>query len=395
MKKYIIFIILSLGLLVSSCGDMNEVSKGFLTEETRYAGSPDTIKVLAGYNRAMLYFRITDATVTSMTVYWNNRTKTMEIPIHMDVCPKIYSVEIPNLPEGSYSFEIVTKDVLGNGSIISRVVGKVYGDEYYKSLLNTPLRAYRTDPAVPSKIEAVWGSPDLSALGMEFIYTNTSGQEVKKYIEVPKEENVVFQPKMQLPDYSTGTPLKYRTFYLPEVAAIDTFITAYKNVPVKGFAVDYPRSGWTVLYGKYDTGNPRPPQNLFDGNTNTVWHMDKTPGKYPHYIEIDMGAEFKITGFYVQHRLPITTPAKAIAFHIGNPQKDETGNIILDDTGKPVIKWDAVGEYTMSNTISDIQRFDLQTDVNCRYFRLTVKSDYNNGGSTALSEMGTYIRQEL
>lgn len=375
MKKNIIYIMLSLGFLIASCTDMNDVSKEFLTNEIRYAGSPDTINVLAGKERVVLHFRITDATVSAMTIYWNNRSSVLNLPVEMDVCPKTFNVEIPNLIEGSYSFEIVTKDTLGNNSIVSRAVGKVYGEEYYKSLLNTPLKAYRTDQAVASKIETVWGSPDLTALGMEFIYTNTSKQDVKAFIEIPKQENLVFEPKMQLDDYMEGTPVKYRTYYLPEKFAVDTFITNYKEIPVKGFAVDYERILWTIA-GKYDTGNSRPPQNLLDGNAATIWHMDKTPGKYPHSVIVDMGEELPISGFYVQQRSPITTPAKAIAFKVSSDG----------------VKWNSVGEFTMSNTTLDIQRFDLQLETTGRYFELIVKSDYNNGGSTGLAELGVYKR---
>ncbi len=374
MKKNILYIILSFGFLIAGCTDMNDVSKKFLTEEIRYAGSPDTIKVLSGNERVKLHFRITDATVSSMSIYWNNRSSVLNLPVKMDVCPKAFEIEIPNLPEGSYSFEIVTKDTLGNNSIVSRAVGKVYGPEYYKYLLNTPLKAYRTDQAVASKIEAAWGTPDLTALGMEFIYTNTADKEVKQFVEIPRQENQVFNPKMQLNDYKTGTPIKYRTYYLPEKTAVDTFITAYKEIKVKGVAINYDRILWTVS-GDYDKTTTRMPQNLLDGDAQTIWHASKVPGKYPHSVIIDMGEPLLISGFYVQQR-PQSPVAKTIAFRISNDG----------------VNWTAVGEYTLPNTTSTIHQCDLQMDVTARYFELILKADYNNSTATGMAEVGTYIR---
>lgn len=373
--KNILYIILSFGFVLASCTDMNEISKKFLTEEIRYAGSPDTIKVLAGKNRVILHFRLTDASVVKLNVSWNNKSESMDVPVTMDVTPKVFDVVINDLAEGSYSFEITTADKMGNKSIVSRAAGKVYGTSYFESLLNTPLKAYKTDQLQANLIEAVWGTPDLTALGMDFMYTNSAGEQKKIYVEVPKAENLVFDPKLNLNDYKDGTPIKYRTYYLPEENAVDTFITEIKEITVKGFAVDYDRSFWTIE-GKYDLGNPRPPQNLLDGSLSTVWHMDKTPGKYPHSVIVDMSEEVTLSGFYLQQRSPITTPAKAVAFKVSSDR----------------VKWTSVGEFTMSNTTTAIQRFDLQLEITGRYIELIVKSDYNNGGSTALAELGAYKR---
>ena len=103
--------------------------------------------------------------------------------------------------------------------------------------------------------------------------------------------------------------------------------------------------------------------------------MDKTL-KYPHSAIVDMGDVYDISGFMAQQRSPITTPAKAIAFRVS-----------IDK-----IKWTSVGEFTMSNTTTGKQYFDLMLETRGRYFELIVKSDYNNGGSTALAELNAYKR---
>lgn len=154
--KHIIYILLFSGLIFASCTDMNDVSKEFMTPETRYAGSPDTIKVFSGRERLILNFRLTDASVTSIDLYWNNKSDSLILPVVMDAVPKVFNVEIDNLPESTYSFEVITHDNKGNKSIVSRAIGRTYGNAYEKSLLDTPLRAY-IDATLANRVEAIWG----------------------------------------------------------------------------------------------------------------------------------------------------------------------------------------------------------------------------------------------
>lgn len=383
MKYNIINLFLLLGLVFASCTDMNDVSKAFLTPESRYSGSPDTIKILSGNQRLFLNFRLTDASVNKMKIYWNNKSDSIVMDVNMDVSPKTFNVEVDNLAEGAYSFEVYTFDGKGNNSIVSRATGKVYGSAYAASLLDTPIKAYLASGET-TKVEAKWGSPDLSALGMELYYTNTAGEEVFVYSQVPKLETEIFEKETILENYKSGTKLRYRTLYLPEENAVDTFFTSFREVDVKGAAIEYERLFW-IISGKYDTGNssngengngPRTPQLLLDGNVDTHWHADKSVGKYPHVLTVDMGEVVTISGFYIQHRPSLVTPAKTIAFR----------------TSVDGIKWISVGEYITDKSIKEKQYFDLTIDTDCRYFELIVKSDYGNGTSTGLAEMGAYKR---
>lgn len=382
MKYNIIYLFLSLGLLFASCTDMNHVSKEFLTPEIRYAGSPDTINVLSGQERLVLNFRLADPSISQLKIYWNNKTDSLIQDVVMDVSPKAFNIEIPDLEEKTYSFEIITFDDKGNKSITKTATGRAYGDSYWASLLNTPLKAYLND-TVPTTADGKWGSPDATALGMELYYTNLSGEEISVYVEVPKSETEIFDNKLSLERYKNGTPIRYRTLYFPEKTAIDTFYTNYREIDVRGAAFEYERDSWVVVSGKYDTANnaagengngPRTPQLLLDGNVDSHWHMEKTA--YPHSVVINMNETATITGFYVQQRNNLTTAAKTIAFKISNDGES----------------WTSVGEFTMEK-IKGKQYFDLTMDVDCSYVELIVKSDYDNGNAgTGLAEFGAYVR---
>ena len=45
-------------------------------------------------------------------------------------------VLLEDMPEGTYSFEIVTKDLYGNESLVVEASGKSYGNSYKSGLIN-------------------------------------------------------------------------------------------------------------------------------------------------------------------------------------------------------------------------------------------------------------------
>jgi hypothetical protein len=373
---------------------MNDVSKEFFTPEKRYTGAPDTISVLAGRERVVLNFRIMDKAIKRINIYWDNRSDSLILgDLSIEVSPQEFMVNIPNLSEGSHSFDIVTQDDAGNKSITSSAVGKVYGEDYQNSLLNTPLQ-----PDMDAGVNLVvkWGNPDLTALGMDFVYTNLSG--VESTIFWPA--NVFgqkFEKNMPVDDFQAGTIAKYRTYYLPETTAVDTFYTDFVEVRIKG-VIDYPRNTW-IPTAEYDPANnanganypdataPRTPALALDGNLYTHWHMLKTHN-YPHYFVVDMNDELEISGFYVQQRedkngVLMATPIKKIYFQVS------TDGVFSARSPTPY-------EYTMLQETGK-QRFELPAEAQgkYRYFRLWVQSDYANGTTgTGLAELGAYYREE-
>jgi len=376
IMKYKLSLILLLlaGFILKSCTGMDEEYKEFLKPEIKYVGAADSLRVLPGNERLVINFQLTDPSVTNVSFYWNNKSDSTRMNITMEKAREIINAEIENLPEGTYSFDVITHDDRGNSSIKVTVTGKVYGDKFAEALLDTPVKGAYVNDKDNTKVDVDWGNPDETALGMEIKYTNSSDEEVFLYSPVVTPS----MPVTILEDHKEGTDFIYRTLFLPEPLAIDTFYTDYKPARVKGVAVEYDRSQWTSTG---DNDNNRPPQNLLDGKDGrdgrpeTVWHMSKVPGKYPHSAFFDMKEVNTISGFYFIQRQSLDGAVNLIELKIS--MDGET--------------WKTLGEFNLASK-KEKQYVELIDDVECRYFELIVKSDHKGGGSTALSELGAYRR---
>lgn len=368
MKYKLSFIIVLLaGIILKSCTGMDEVYKEFMVPEIVYVGKADSLKALPGDKRLALSFELRDPSITNISIYWNNNSDSTKVDVTMEEAIEYMNVEIKNLNEGTYSFDVITHNNLGHSSIKSQVVGQVYGEKYASSLLDTPVKGAYINEDDHTLVDIDWGNPDEMALGMELYYTNASGEEV--YIYSPATDNM---PITILENHKEGTNFRYRTLFKPDPLAIDTFHTEYKSVRVKGIAVEYDRSAWTSS-GAED-GN-RPPQNMLDGNKNSVWHMSKAPQKYPHSALMDMKQVNTISGFYLMQRDNLDGAVRVIELRIS-----------LDGQ-----TWKTLGEFNLKSERGK-QYMELVNDVECQFVELIAKSDYKGGHSTAIAEFGAYKR---
>lgn len=267
-NKFIKYI--SLALLVclfASCSKMDATYSEFLKKgETIYIGKADSVKSYAGKNRLKLsWLFIGDPKISKYKIYWNNRTDSIIQLFQRN--PGVDSVNaiINSLKEGIYNFEIFSFDNLGNTSIKVEAQGIVYGAEYQASLLNRGLKKASILSGT-SIVNLEWLKSDITDIGVNVNYTGIDGNQHKLF--VPKDE--IYS---NLIDYKSGTSFNYRTLFLPEANAIDTFLTAYKVIiPVviypeldKSKFKEYPlptdigsAMGWILPYlwdGKVTEGN--------------------------------------------------------------------------------------------------------------------------------------------
>ncbi len=205
-----------------SCSDMNDNYEVFLKDgETIYPGKADSLKTFSGNHRIMLqWLLVSDPTVSRAKIYWNTKQDSLELPIQRTLGVDTVRVIVPNLDERTYTFTIYTFDNKGNKSVSSEVSGVAYGDVYISSLLR---RAYTKVAVTSGKLVITWKAAQKQSVGDELVYTVNTGTE--KTILVPVTETTT-----TLADYQTGTSFKYRSLYLPEETAIDTFYTDFITV---------------------------------------------------------------------------------------------------------------------------------------------------------------------
>ncbi len=279
--KYI-YLLGLLFLIGYSCKKMDDSYREYIVPGgLTYPGKAVSPMAYSGHNRVKIsWLRGTDPTVVRAIVFWENYTDsvTVDIPNTGDTISTI----IGNLQEQQYTFEIVTCNANGDRSVPSEVIGTSYGDDYQTSLLNRPITQavnYGKDTAFVK-----WGAANITegAYATEISYTDISNQNRIKRFAISDTASFL--------SAINATDIQYRTIYLPDSTAIDTFYTAFDTYRV---ATKMNTANWTITADSYEpTGQlPNgPPEKVLDGDASTYWHTDHTTTKpgFPHWLAVDL-----------------------------------------------------------------------------------------------------------
>jgi hypothetical protein len=297
-----------------SCGDMDDTYDEFLNDgETIYTGRPDALQAFSGNKRVKLtWLLISDPKIVKAKVFWKNPELQGTEPLPGQRKPGRDSVEIAiqrtsgidpveliigNMREGVYTFEVFTYDKNGNSSIRSEVIAEVFGDTYQSSVSNRPLNKavyynHFTNPT--SSLDLEWFGVAQQVVSMDIWYTDTDDVErkiqVTKVVTTPGRPGV-FADRTILSNFQTGTELRYRTAYLPNATAIDTFYTDYKTISAVENSLMV-RPGLYKIVAKHSgkalkvrsnstSANAQVEQNTFDDLlTSFKWRLSYNPEGY-------------------------------------------------------------------------------------------------------------------
>jgi hypothetical protein len=219
MRNYLLMIIAACS--ITACSKMEDTYADFIKDgEIVYTGKVDSLKVFPGRNRIELsWLLISDPKITLCKVFWNDGADMVEIPVQRSAGTDTIKVMLTGMAERTYTFEVFTYDNDGHTSIKEDTIGVVYGDVFAGSLFNRPLKsvAFSADTA---RLE--WAGASAQSVSVQLNYTDNSN--IPRTIVVPRLES-----KTNLPKFKKGNSFQYRTLYLPEKNAIDTFFTAYES----------------------------------------------------------------------------------------------------------------------------------------------------------------------
>ena len=283
--KTLYYIIIFCGLVATgACSKMNDVHNKYLDSEKIYAAKIDSIDAHAGLNRIHFTVELSSQRVETVRVFWNDYSDSADIAINNTTGS--FNCLLNNLEENTYIFQFVSIDKFGNRSLPFEAQGSVYGSRFQERLSNRGTFSYSADDR---GLSINWsGNPD-NAIYTQLKYVNTHNIETLRNIQ-PDETATVINDWLD--------EMHYRTAYLPEEGAIDTFYTAWRtveNIPYK-----YPTTGWT---GESRNGNHGweerggQPDKVLDGDLETGWHSN-TNFVLPQCLVIDM-KESKTISYFI------------------------------------------------------------------------------------------------
>lgn len=213
-------ILFVLMLLFFSCEDMKDTYRQFTKDgEIIYISKADSIKTRGGEYRIGISWLVSDPKVTSYKIYWNSHRDSMVNTITKTAGIDTVRIMLNGMREDVHQFDIFMYDENGNSSVRASAIGRVYGDNYKASLLT---RTYKLLTRKTSNAIFQWTEAAPTVLRVEVNYKNTLNAQILHF--VPKEAIMD-----TLKNFPTGGTFQFRTAFLPEPAALDTFYTSFTS----------------------------------------------------------------------------------------------------------------------------------------------------------------------
>lgn len=354
---------------ITSCKDMMDFHQEYTKNgETVYLVKLDSAISYTGKHRIQISGYLTNAyNVNTVLIYWNNSADSMIFDYSKTKDIDSLNLVIPNLEEKSYIFDIYTVNTVGNRSIKVPIAGTAYGDLYREKLIPRTNNGFDFDG---TQLIALWLTADVLERGTEIRYTTVTSGIATIFLSPDSS-------KIALPDRKYDTPFSFRSVYVPEDAAIDTFQTAWTTIAVSG-EYKVSKTGWQIT--GFSTQEPAEgaPNGLatavIDDKLNTFWHTQWSGGSpgYPHWFTVDLGQEVPVTGIEVFRRQ-------------GNGNGQTKHQFFYSIDG---IDWIDFGTFPMNATVNSAQIFRNTTTPTARYIKYVALEGTKN--YAFLAELNVY-----
>lgn len=209
-------------MIIGSCSKMDSNYDRYLKKgENNYIGKVDSARVLPGNNRILLRYWVSDPRAKKLIVYWMSRHDSVLLNIPDKASTDSVDVFIENLNEGNYNFEMITMDKESEyKSVPFEIGGNVYGDQFQSTIINRSIKNKEYD-SLTHKLTIIWGGNVEKSVGCDLKYIDTLNATIEKLIPVAEDTTIFMGLKGSI---------MYRTMFLPEETAIDTFYTSFTPI---------------------------------------------------------------------------------------------------------------------------------------------------------------------
>lgn len=370
--RKILYFLLAISIL-PSCEDFMDVHKKYIEGgEIIYAPKPDTISFIAGKERILFHCRAYNApNVKEVNLYWNDGLDSLVVPVSFGAAYDSIDVILNNMEEKSYTFNVVMVDNYGHKSLTVTDFGSSYGAAYQATLNNRRIKELMF---MDSQGIIEWYSPMDGLVRNEIRYTKTDGTLAEVWMAADKYS-------VTLPSPEPGSSILYRSLYIPEEQAVDTFATDWVQTELSfSREYKYDRSSWKVLAVSDETASDGGGMNaLIDNDLSTYWHSAYKNGNapLPHWAVIDMQAPKDISRLEIYRRAG-NTNAKTVEIYVSDqPEADAAG-------------WQKIGTGVFADgDATTVQIAESVDTTKGRYLKLLLP-DSNRPPYTSIAEVFVY-----
>ena len=233
------------------------------SKDTPFTANAGSITTSGGLNRVKLTFVIKDQSIKKCEIFWNERAKSQKIELDNRTNDTIKTI-ISNLEEGSYTFEVVTYDERNNSTVV-KAAAKSYGEEYLSALKT---REIKESTFITGEVPSIeWNMARSGEAGVQVSYVDGSDKQKKVIIRN-------YETKSNLPGHKPNTDITYKSAYLPEINALDTFYSEVKTLIPAYYSSDV--SAIVKGSGLVSTVTAHTTSQLYEGLTYSTLSFKKS-----------------------------------------------------------------------------------------------------------------------
>ena len=368
-------ILLTVGVAValSSCGGQDEIYKEWVKKGGYdYPAKAINLSSVIGYKSVIINWeKPMDPAVTTATLFWDNYASSQSID-YADYPDGKVSMEVGNLEDRSYTFDIVNYDAVGNKSLAAEITVSPYGDSWMVSRSERTVTSARMDGR-DAKIVMSKATDEMIAT--RFRYKNLQDEWVEcETILKPGENEVTF------PNALRGKRFEYSSSFCPAAGKDSVWSHWTKSDGGISYALDGKR--WNVSVTKNQSFGINVPDNIFDGNMDLSafsWHSSKSDAiknQFPKILSIDtqksVGEEYAFTGFdfYEHPDQPTLRYIKDFAVYVGSTYYNPDDSDYLNNFGIPFIN-------TLAGPTFRVVSVSTSKGATGRYFSIVFKTSWN------------------
>lgn len=222
-----VFAAVCIAACLLGCRKMDYLYQDFIKDgEITYIGKVDSVKFYPGRMRIKVSWKLSpDPDAKFVMLQWIREgvADSAQVPIVRK--PGIDTAEylVEQVQEGPYTFNIRTLDDKGNRSINVERYGTVYGSSYQEQLVERKINTQTKN--ANELIIKFFSESSEQMVKTELNYEDNDG--IDKTVILPAKST-----EAKLPGFKYGADLKYRTAFLPDSLAIDTFYTSYTTLRI-------------------------------------------------------------------------------------------------------------------------------------------------------------------